>query len=1790
MSSFSFSGGCNAAETSTPPPLPTYVCGASVSLTYNYVVMDDCGSQTCSSTFMVGGATPLSVSCPNPVNLSSCSSESTIQTAYNNWVSSFSFSGGCNASETSSPPPLPTYVPGASVNLTYNYVVMDDCGSQSCSSTFMVGGSSPLSVSCPNPVNLPACSSENAIQTAYNNWVSSFSFSGGCNASETSTPPSLPPYVCGASVSLTYNYVVTDDNGSQTCSSTFMVSGSGSLSVSCPNPVNLAACSSENAIQTAYNNWINSFSFSGGCNASETSTPPSLPPYVCGASVSLTYNYVVMDDCGSQSCSSTFMVSGSSPLSVSCPNPVNLSSSSSESIIQAAYNNWVNSFSFSGGCNASEISSPPPLPPYVCGASVNLTYNYVVIDDCGSQSCSSTFMVAGSPSLNVSCPNPVNLPACSSENAIQTAYNNWINSFSFSGGCNANETSTPPSLPPYVCGASVSLTYNYVVTDGNNSQSCSSSFMVGGSTPLSVSCPNPVNLASCSSESSIQSAYNNWVSSFSFSDGCNASETSTPPSLPAYVCGGAVSLTYNYVVMDDCGSQTCSSTFMVAGAASLSVSCPTPVNLAACSSENSIQSAYTNWVNSFSFSGGCNANETSNPPPLPTYVCGGAVSLTYNYVVADDCGSQMCSSTFMVAGSTPLSVNCPGNQIEAACQSQDMINTAFANWIAGFSYAGGCNAQATDLSNLSAPNICDGGTITVVYIATDDCGQQQQCTASFIVTDNQAPTITLNNPLPDISCNDPFPSSNVVTVSDDCGNPTPQFEVLPYNEDVCNGYTVTYQWTATDDCGQSTILTESFDVLPDVSAPTITPVHPDLIGLDDGEELWIACANNDPVWDPFDFGLEPVIATDVCSDISIDLSREILEVGICGLDPFKTKWALEWTATDDCGNTASYSTVIVIYDPLPPVFDNIPPNLIVECGQIPPPADVTATDNCSSVSITFEENVVSTGACNSASTIYRTWTAVDACGNTASTTQQINVYDSTPPIINFLDQEWAYVMNGDVLSITCSELDDYHQSDIAVGGFDNCGEVTIYQDVQIIESTNCNEDGYAMQITYIWIAVDDCGNESTLSIHLQVQDTQPPVLLGVPEDMCVNTIPPVANVEATDDCTLAGVDFEEDVTTCGQGQVVTRTWTAEDLCGNTTTASQTIYVGTSTALSIGMNTNSDLPTISDGDQITLGASTDISLDDFVAISDCGLSAFLDLGANVLQQGDCETNGFLEVVAYTITARDACGNIVSLNFTVTYIDDIPPVFGTIEDVILLRCGESLPSVGATDNLGSVIISVDTLSIGDVCTGEPPMVIEWAATDACGNTSTYIQEVKLIDEEGPVLIGVPEDDCQSTPEPAPMVTAYDECTQQMVPVQFTETTVNGACGTEIVRVWTATDACGNTTTADQHIFNSDDEPPVLHLIGPGIEGLPDGSTYEMSCISAGGISLLPTFDETYVEAFDDCMGGLDIWYESTPIPSEGCQVDGFVEAYLYTWYAEDPCGNIGSISIRLVIKDEEAPMILEVPEDMEVYCEEQIPEMGTPLVIDNCTSVEIYPSEEIVNSVHGRVLIRTWTVMDACGNTSVASQHILLSYQNMSCEIGPLSDIECGSEGNTLYGSVTGGTAPYTYVWEMVDCDGFITDGQGTPLITYTAGYTPYQNFLLTVTDANGCQTVCYARVECKDWNTSFAIDGDRLPQTDRLSVRTDTDILGLNVKLYPNPAFDEVYVHVENEKGYSTSSSLHFSLVNATGQIVKSWSQQEYTDSKDDISLSLKSIDAGMYWLMVDTEDGNRTMKRLAIIR
>lgn len=145
--------------------------------------------------------------------------------------------------------------------------------------------------------------------------------------------------------------------------------------------------------------------------------------------------------------------------------------------------------------------------PSICSAFTLYTYNYETSGgsdpspssisgiDCSTNCCdlSDPVTVIVQSDLMVSCPNAVNLPACTSSADILTAYNTWKAGFQVTGGCTpiTDNKNTIPTLPSAGCGEGFSLNFTLEASDvcHTTALSCSSTFSVAAATPLDLTIP-----------------------------------------------------------------------------------------------------------------------------------------------------------------------------------------------------------------------------------------------------------------------------------------------------------------------------------------------------------------------------------------------------------------------------------------------------------------------------------------------------------------------------------------------------------------------------------------------------------------------------------------------------------------------------------------------------------------------------------------------------------------------------------------------------------------------------------------------------------------------------------------------------------------------------------------------------------------------------------------------------------------------------------------------------------------------------------------------------------------------------------------------------------------------------------------------------------------------------------------------------------------------------------------------------------------------------------------------------
>jgi hypothetical protein len=203
------------------------------------------------------------------------------------------------------------------------------------------------------------------------------------------------------------------------------------------------------------------------------------------------------------------------------------------------------------------------------------------------------------------------------------------------------------------------------------------------------------------------------------------------------------------------------------------------------------------------------------------------------------------------------------------------------------------------------------------------------------------------------------------------------------------------------------------------------------------------------------------------------------------------------------------------------------------------------------------------------------------------------------------------------------------------------------------------------------------------------------------------------------------VDDVSDGNTCPE--VITRTYEAEDDCGNTARCTQMITVDDTT----------DPVVVSGPGPVSVECIEDVppaDINSIVATDNCG-------DVTVVHDGDVsDGNTCPEVITRTYLIGDRCANTVPFTQLITVDDDTPPqiTFCPSDETILCPAVPVFGTPTATDNCDPdpEIVVVARDSVPGPTPGSYEITVTWEAVDECDNRSTQCSQkitVECPDEE-------------------------------------------------------------------------------------------------------------------------------------------------------------------------------------------------------------------------------------------------------------------------------------------------------------------------------------------------------------------------------------------------------------------------------------------------------------------------
>jgi len=355
------------------------------------------------------------------------------------------------------------------------------------------------------------------------------------------------------------------------------------------------------------------------------------------------------------------------------------------------------------------------------------------------------------------------------------------------------------------------------------------------------------------------------------------------------------------------------------------------------------------------------------------------------------------------------------------------------------------------------------------------------------------------------------------------------------------------------------------------------------------------------------------------------------------------------------------------------------------------------------------------------------------------------------------------------------------------------------------------------------------------------------------------------------------------------------------------------------------------------------------------------------------------------------AFDDAGNYVTESQTIHVVDEVGPEILTTP-IIQLECGSEVvvPEPEIFDLCGSVV-STNLQVINDLGN----IIYFWEATDDCGNTSTSQTLVTFFDTIPPQFETTFEDLTFSCDEVIPQIEAlpiYSDNCDNEIDLNITIDTIPGICDNnfDVIKTYTIIDDFGNTQQLSQTIHFVDESAPSI-------------STLENYTIECGSPIIFDT-----PEVSDNCST-TTIMFEYVIDTISICQIN-----HSKIWTVQDACGNSSNVTQVITVQDLTPPTILG-----EVYIVSQQGDVvdSSYVTVTDCSQVNVTWTD---TQVSGNNIIRDYTAVDICGNTSIFEQIIntnaIIQIDSIDFDL----TVICPDTGCSIVigvSNITGGIGPY-----------------------------------------------------------------------------------------------------------------------------------------------------------------------------
>jgi large repetitive protein len=896
---------------------------------------------------------------------------------------------------------------------------------------------------------------------------------------------------------------------------------------------------------------------------------------------------------------------------------------------------------------------------------------------------------------------------------------------------------------------------------------------------------------------------------------------------------------------------------------------------------------------------------------------------------------------------------------------------------------------------------CNGTTATkswsVLFNAFDGNGNSISASASVRVTETTAPFWDMEAMSKTVNCGDPSAAASIQMWLDNAGGGwvyscsgdlTYSNDYVSSNQACGSATTVTF--TATNQCGLSSTSSATLTVT-DNTAPVLSGVP---------ANTTVACSNFPPA--------PNVTATDACGTATVAVTERIesltgtlsgaqevpansstatgsvsgslnlatgalsLRINVSGLSANITVAHIH--------NNAAGSNGPVAVDLIPAVITNG-----VNSGNFTGIVTLTAAQirqlYLGRLYVNIHTSNFPGGEVRAQLTaicprLVRTWTATDACNNTATASQTITSNDAVPPTITGVPAN---------TTITCPATPSFS----APTANDNCGAASM----TFTDATTGGPCPAGSTVVRTWVAIDACGNTTTVSSTITILAPAPSsvVTLGCSSNITMSAPVGATNMivnfpapTASTTCTTTGVITFTQISGPASGasfplgttQVCFR---ATDACGATSSCCFNVTVNANSnppgvVLNCGANLTVNAPVGSTGINVILPVPT--------GTTTCTMTGTL----NIVQISGPASGSVFPAGTSTVcySATDACGQTASCCYTVTVVP------GGTNTTASINCPANITMVAPMGATGMVVNyaqpsanttctmtgTLNVVQISGLPSGANFPVgttqVCYQVTDACGGVASCCFTVTITGGVPPnsvfTLMAPPAQtiSCGASINWAAPATSTT-CTIGTVNVTTADSQTGTACtGITYTRTYTATDGCGNVQVATATIYQQPDNiSPTFTSLPPLDQMINCGTPINYGNATA-----------------TDCSGTATVNFTVTNNGTTSCNtVNGINYGYdLYVnWTATDGCGNIATANTNIWVLPSTNIAFLSKPTDKEMACSDVMQfEQPMPKSFDAPIVQIDYEDDYSLDACGAGTVVRTWTATDGLGNTCQAQQ--------------------------------------------------------------------------------------------------------------------------------------------------------------------------------------------------------------------